>query len=184
MTDARNYTAQETLKNGLQVTIRAITPDDRDNFLKAFHALDDRSIYLRFFTDNKTFTENEILQAVEIDFVRIVALVTCIKDHDGEKIIGGGRFFVFGDDNPPEKAEVAFMVSNDYHSLGIAGMMLKHLAAIAVKMGIKAFYAEVMAGNTGMLTVFKRSGFPIHLEYEQHVTHVMLEIAPLQTKGI
>jgi RimJ/RimL family protein N-acetyltransferase len=176
MIDAKNFTAQETLKNGLQVTIRAIRPDDRDDFLAAFNELDERSIYLRFFTDNKTFTEKEILQAVDVDFERIVALVTCIKDNDGEKIIGGGRFFVFGDTNPPEKAEVAFMVSNDYHSLGIAGMMFKHLAGIAREMGIKAFYAEVLPGNTGMLTVFKHSGFPIKLEYESDVTHVTLDI--------
>jgi len=176
MLDAKNYTAQETLKNGMQVTVRAIKPADKDNFQAAFNEFDERSIYLRFFTDNKTFTEKEILQAVDVDFERIVALVTCIKDNGGEKIIGGGRFFVFGEANPPDKAEVAFMVSNDYQSLGIGGMMLKHLAGIAREMGIKGFYAEVMAGNTGMLTVFKRSGFPIQLEYEQDVTHVMLDI--------
>jgi len=28
MIDARNYAARETLKNGLQVAIRAIRPDD------------------------------------------------------------------------------------------------------------------------------------------------------------
>ena len=176
MLDAKNYTARETLKNGLQVTIRAIRPDDRDDFLAAFNELDERSIYLRFFTANKSFSEKELTQAVDVDFIRIVALVTCIKDNDEEKIIGGGRFFVFGDSNPPEKAEVAFMVSNDYHSLGIAGMMLRHLAGIATEMGIKEFYAEVMSGNTGMLTVFKRSGFPIKLDYESDVTHVTLDI--------
>jgi RimJ/RimL family protein N-acetyltransferase len=176
MTYAKNYTARETLKNGLQVIIRAIRPADKDNFQAAFSELDERSIYLRFFTENKTFTEKEIIQAVDVDFERIVALVTCINTNEGEKIIGGGRFFVFGEANPPDKAEIAFMVGNDYHSLGIAGMMLSHLAGIAREMGIKVFYAEVMAGNTGMLTVFKRSGFPIKLEYESDVTHVMLEI--------
>jgi len=176
MLDAKNFTARETLKNGLEVTVRAIKPSDKDNFQAAFKELDERSIYLRFFTENKTFTEKEILQAVDVDFERIVALVTCINTNEGEKIIGGGRFFVFGEANPPDKAEVAFMVGNDYHSLGIAGMMFKHLAGIAREMGIKAFYAEVMAGNKGMLTVFKRSGFPIKLEYESDVTHVTLDI--------
>ncbi len=117
MIDAKNYTAQETLKNGLQVTVRAINPDDRDNFQAAFNELDERSIYLRFFTDNKSFSDKEMNDAVDVDFVKIVALVTCIKDQDDEKIIGGGRFFVYGDAKPPDKAEVAFMVSNDYQSL-------------------------------------------------------------------
>ena len=103
MIDAKNYTARETLKNGLQVTIRAISPDDRDNFLAAFNELDERSIYLRFFTDNKSFSDKEINQAVDVDFVKIVALVTCIKDHDGEKIIGGGAFSYMGMPTLPKK---------------------------------------------------------------------------------
>ena len=63
------------------------------------------------------------------------------------------------------KAEVAFMARNGYHGLGIAGRMLKHLAVIAKARGIVEFHAEVLSSNTGMLTVFKRSGFPIKLEY-------------------
>jgi RimJ/RimL family protein N-acetyltransferase len=105
-----------------------------------------------------------------------IALITCLQEKGGEKIIGAGRYFAFGDANPPDKAEVSFTVSNDYNSLGIAGKMLRHLAGIAKDMGITAFYAEVLPANTGMLTVFKQSGFPIKFEYESDVTHVTIEI--------
>ena len=176
MLDPKNYAVQETLKNGMQVTVRAIKPADRDHFQAAFNELDERSIYLRFFTANKSFSEKELTQAVDVDFVRTIALITCLQENGGEKIIGAGRYFAFGDANPPDKAEVSFTVSNDYNSLGIAGKMLRHLAGIAREMGITAFYAEVLPSNTGMLTVFKRSGFPIKLDYEPDVTHVMLEI--------
>jgi RimJ/RimL family protein N-acetyltransferase len=172
MIDAKNYTALETLKNGLQVTIRAIQPSDRDDFQKAIDELDEHSIYMRFFQANKKFTDNDITQAIEVDFDSVVALVTCIPDENGEKIIGGGRYMAFGGN----KAEVAFMARNGYHGLGIAGQMLKHLALIAKARGIMEFHAEVLSSNTGMLTVFKRSGFPIKLEYESDVTHVTLDI--------
>jgi hypothetical protein len=39
MMDARNYSAQETLKDGLRVTIRAIRPDDGDTLPAAFKEL-------------------------------------------------------------------------------------------------------------------------------------------------
>ena len=42
MIDARNYSAQETLKNGLQVTIRSIRPDDGEALLAAFKELEGR----------------------------------------------------------------------------------------------------------------------------------------------
>ncbi len=172
MLDPKNFSVQETLKNGLQVTIRAIQPGDRDDFQKAIDELDEHTLYMRFFQANKKFTDKDITQAIEVDFDTVVALITCIPDENGEKIIGGGRYMAF-DEN---KAEVAFMARNGYHGLGIAGRMLKHLAAIAKARGIMEFHAEVLSSNTGMLTVFKRSGFPIKLEYESDVTHVILAI--------
>jgi hypothetical protein len=56
MTDAKNYTVRETLKNGTQVRIRSIRPANKDNFQSAINDLDLRSIDLRFFTDNKSFS--------------------------------------------------------------------------------------------------------------------------------
>lgn len=172
MVDPKNFTTPETLKNGLHATIRAIQPSDRDDFQKALIELDEHSIYMRFFQANKKFINKDIVQAIEVDFDSVVALVASIPDENGEKIIGGGRYMAFGE----HKAEVAFMSRNGYHGLGIAGRMLKHLAVIAKARGIVEFHAEVLSANTGMLTVFKRSGFPIKLEYESDVTHVMLEI--------
>ena len=40
MMDVMNYYARETLKNSLQVSIRAIRPDDSDAFLAAFKGLE------------------------------------------------------------------------------------------------------------------------------------------------
>lgn len=172
MLDPKNFIAHETLKNSLQVTIRPIQPSDRDDFQKALDELDEHSIYMRFFQANKKFTDSDITHAIEVDFDKVVALVTCVTEEDKEKIIGGGRYMAFGE----KKAEVAFMARNGYHGLGIAGLMLKHLAAIAKARGIVEFHAEVLSANTGMLTVFKRSDFPKKLEYESDVTHVILTI--------
>ena len=62
-------------------------------------------------------------KATEIDFDRTVALVTSLQDEAGEKIIGGGRYIAFGDADPPDRAEVAFAVEEDYKDLGIASTL-------------------------------------------------------------
>ena len=59
MTDARNYSAQETLKNGFHVTFRAIRPDDRNALMAAFKELDERTLYLRFFGPKQEITPGE-----------------------------------------------------------------------------------------------------------------------------
>jgi RimJ/RimL family protein N-acetyltransferase len=174
MIDARNYSAQETLKNGLLVTIRAIRPDDREAILAALKELDERTLYLRFFAPKQEFTHRELTEATDVDFVHTVALVTCIQDAGGEKIIGAGRYIGFGDTEHPDRAEVAFMVEEDYHGLGIAGRLLRHLAGIAKEKGVAEFHAEVLPQNKGMLAVFNRSGFPVKQEVVEGLAHVTL----------
>jgi len=176
MMDARNYSAQETLKNGLQVTIRAIRPEDRDALLAAIKELEERTVYLRFFGPKNEFSQRELTEATDVDFVRTVALVTCLQDSAGEKIIGAGRYIAFGSADPPDRAEVAFTVEEDYHGLGIAGKMLRHLAVIAKQKGVAQFHAEVLPQNKGMLAVFTRSGFPVKQEFEEGLAHVILSL--------
>lgn len=175
--DVKNYSAEEILKNGLSVTVRAIRPSDRKEFLTALKEIDDRSIYLRFFTLKKNFSDKEVTDAIEVDFIHTVALVVCIQDKGTEKIIGGCRYIVLGNLNPPKSAEVAFMVRKGYQGLGLAGKMLGHLAIIAREKAITEFQADVLSENTGMLTVFKRSGLPITFAYDSGVAHVTLSLA-------
>jgi RimJ/RimL family protein N-acetyltransferase len=176
MIDARNYSVQETLKNGLRVTIRAIRPDDRDALRAAFKELEERTVYLRFFGPKQEISHRELMEATDVDFVRTVALVTCMQDGAEEKIIGAGRYIAFGDAEPPDRAEVAFTVEEDYHGLGIAGKMFRHLAGIAKQKGVLQFHAEVLPENKGMLAVFNRSGFPVKQEYAEGSVHVTLSL--------
>lgn len=177
MMEAGNFYARETLKNGIQVTIRAIRPDDRDALLAAFKGLDERTIYLRFFGPKQEISPQELTEATEVDFIRTVVLVTCLQKGEEEKIIGAGQYIAYGDAEPPDRAEVAFTVEEDYQGLGIAGKLLDHLAAIARQKGIVRFHAEVLPENKGMLRVFSRSGFPLKQEYGDGVMHVTLSLA-------
>lgn len=174
MTDAQGFTSQETLKNGLKVTVRAIRPDDKDALLTAFRELDQKTITLRFFGMKKDLSPEELKTATEVDFETTVALVICLQGESGEKIIGAGRYITFGPADPPDRAEVAFLVEEDYHGLGIAGMTLRHLTAIARQKGVAQFHAEVLPENRGMLAVFSRSGLPCSQELAEGVVHVTL----------
>ncbi len=174
MIDARNYSVREKLKNGLYVTVRAIRPEDKNSVIAAFGELEERTLYLRFFGPKQEITPQELKTATDVDFVRTIALVTCIQDGSVEKIIGGGRYIAFGDADPPDRAEVAFIVEEDYHGLGMASMIFRHLAGIAKQKGIAEFHAEVLPENKGMLAVFNKSGFPVRQEFFEGLTHVTI----------
>ena len=52
-------------------------------------------------------------------------------------------------------------MEEDYHGLGIASMVLKHLVLIGRGQGVSRFEAEVLPQNKAMLKVFHRTGLPV-----------------------
>ncbi len=175
MVDAANYNQVETLKNGIEVRIRSIRPDDKKRLVEAFKNLDPESIYTRFFYHKKMLTEEELKSATELDFENAVALVVTTGEGEQETIIGAGRYVVIDETDKLRSAEVAFTIEEDYHRQGMARILLQHLASIAREKGLYCFVAEVLPENRGMLTVFSRSGLPMKTEHggdAMHVTHV------------
>lgn len=176
MVDAANYNQVETLKNGIKVRIRSIRPDDKKRLVEAFKNLDPESIYTRFFHHKKMLTDEELKSATEIDFENAVALVVTTGVGERETIIGAGRYVVIDETGKLRSAEVAFTVEEDYHRQGIARILLQHLASIAREKGLSCFVAEVLPENTGMLTVFSRSGLPMKTEHGGDAVHVTMSL--------
>jgi GNAT superfamily N-acetyltransferase len=169
-----NYKVVEKLRDQRTVTIRSIRPGDKELLREAFEGLEAGSIYMRFFGPRKELTDRELKEATEIDFVRSIALVACVPEGAEERIIGGGRYFVLGETEPPFSAEVAFLVEEDYHGQGIASRLLKHLLSIAREQGISRFEADVLHGNKKMLKVFERAGFPVVTKASSDSIHVTI----------
>ena len=76
-----------------------------------------------------------------------------------------------------DDADTAFMVDDAHHGLGIATLLLEHLAAIATSNGIERFTAEVLGENRPMLAVFARAGWPLQRRYDSGVIEVDFPIA-------
>jgi GNAT superfamily N-acetyltransferase len=172
MIDPREYIAKETLKGGLEVTIRALRSDDRERMAKAVRALDRDSIYFRLFSYRKELTEAGLDRIMRFDPDREIVLLATVGEHDAEIVVGSGRYVV----TQPGTAEVAFMVEEDYHGRGIASRLLRHLATVARDRGIATFEADVLAENAAMRTVFERTGWPTKTRREGGVVHLALTL--------
>jgi len=168
----RDFTSREGLRNGAEVTIRALRPDDHERMRAVIARLSPATLYLRTFSLKKGLTESELRRYVEVDFDRAVALIVTTGEAPGERVVGGGRYVRA---EGADTAEVAFTVDEDYRGLGIASRLLKHLVAIARQRGLRRFDAEVLAENRAMLAVFARSGLPMKQRREGSV--VRLELA-------
>jgi RimJ/RimL family protein N-acetyltransferase len=172
--DIANYSVVEHLRDKRPATIRAIKPGDKELFREAFKGLEASSIYLRFFGPRKELTDRELVQATEVDFIRTVALVACVQESAGVRIIGGARYFALEGQDPPSAAEIAFLVEEDYHGQGLASILFKHLLLIGRKQGISRFEADVLHGNKKMLRVFERAGLPVVTKASSDSIHVTI----------
>jgi len=170
------YLVSERLRDGTEVTIRAIRPEDKGMLREAFKDLDESTIYTRFFAPKKEISDQELKWATEVDMFRNVALVACIRDGGGEKIIGIGRYVSAEKPDPPSSAEIAFVVEEDYHGLGLASILLRHLSFIGREQGVSRFEAEVLPSNKAMLKVFSRSGLSMTEVSSGDSVHVTLSL--------
>lgn len=174
--DLANYSQTESLKNGTSVEIRSIRPDDKGMIIEAFHNLAPESIYTRFFYLKKGLSENDLKVITEVDFEDVVAFVVTAEEGPNKKIIGGGRYIVLDRTATQLEAEVAFTVKDNFHSQGVAGFLLNHLAQIARYKGISCFVADVLPENKAMFNVFSRSGLPMNQKHQDGVIHIRLSL--------
>ena len=153
------------------IAIRAIRPDDRERLRKAFHALDRRSISLRFFFSKRELSDLELRQITECDGTRVVALVATVGSGSQEAIVGLGQYVRRG-----ATADIAFAVEEDFQGRGIATRLLRRLVRIGRDQGVSQFEADVLVENLPMLRVFRGSGLPIEESEDDGVIHVTLAL--------
>lgn len=172
MLDAASYSATETLRNGRRITIRAFAPTDGADLIAAVARTSALSLYRRFFTIKRAFTEKEREFFLNVDFVKHIALVAATEERQQSVIVGGGRYVVVR----PRAAEVAFVVIDQYQGQGIGAALLRHLAVVARASGLEEMIAEVLVANTAMLKVLEKSGLPMRTTRDAEVAQVILQL--------
>lgn len=172
MVEIAKYSSIEILRDGRRMEIRALRPRDRAALLAAVDRVAAPSLYRRFLGAKHGFTDEEVAFFSDVDFINHVALVAVMPEDGRETIVGGARYIV----GQPGQAEVAFTVVDEYQGLGIGAALMAHLAAIAHAAGIQELIADVLPDNAPMLTVFKKSGFPLSTKREPGVLHVTIQL--------
>jgi len=172
MPEAATYSTVLTLRDGRTIEIRALRPADRDDLMAAVGRTSGDSLYRRFFSPRRRFTETEVTFFVDVDFVNHVALVAVTQEGGRSVIIGTGRYIVV----KPGQAEVAFAVMDDYQGHGIGSALVQHLVAIARGAGLQELIADVLPENIAMRKVFEKCGLPLTMRRDRGVVHIALRL--------
>lgn len=172
MSSPRNYSATESLRDGREVEIRALKPEDKRDMLLAIGRTGMQSLQRRFFVAKRGFSDREVAFFMNIDFANHVALVALADEGGRKAIVGGGRYIV----TEPGKAEIAFVVIDNYQGQGLGTLLMHHLAVIARASGLKELIAEVLPENAAMRKVFSKFGFQARYGGDPQVLHLVLTL--------
>lgn len=167
------YSAQERLRDGRLIQIRALRADDETEMLAAVDRTKPESLRRRFFVTKRGFSEKEKSFFMHIDFVNHVALVAEIDEGARPAIIAGGRYIV----TEPGAAEVAFVVVDAYQGQGIGALLARHLIELARTAGLKRLAADVLPENAAMRKILGRFGFRSAQSLDPQVVHLTLPLA-------
>ncbi len=172
--DHREYRALGYMIDGTVFFIRALRAWDRRALLELFARSSQQSRYFRYFETKSSLSEAELDYYTQLDFSRHVALAAEAPGEHG--IIAVGRYIEVQPPPDPRRAEVAFLVRDDYQGKGVATQILKHLTRIARDNGIGEFEAEMLSTNTKMLEVFEHSGYELQRSREPGSLRVVFSI--------
>jgi len=154
------------LDDGTQINIRPMHPTDEKRMRALFHSLSPKSLYYRFMSNMMRIPQKQIQNFVYIDYRSEMAIVASIPEAHGEDIIATGRYYL----NPrTNRAEVAFLVRDEWQNRDIGTFLLKYLITIAKGSGIAGFTAEVLPDNKPMMAVLQKSGCNIRSRLEDDV---------------
>jgi len=161
------------LRDGGELLIRPIRPDDEDKIKGMFYSFSEQTKYLRYHGTLKSMPHNKLQVFCNVDYDSEMALVVSRGRAGHEELIGVGRYMT----NPGKRsAEMAFVVSDAWQRKGIGSYLFKRLVEIGRQAGIRQFNADVLPENSGMLKIFHRSGLNTETQTEEGVVRVTMKL--------
>lgn len=146
------------LRDGQNVAIRQIQPDDRELVRAMFHGLSDESRRRRFMAPADELSEEDLHYLTEIDHRRHEAVAAV--DPESGAMLGVARWVR----RPRERevAELAVAVVDEWQGRGIGTALVTVANERAREEGISRYHAIVSTDNLQVIEVLERNGAVRH----------------------
>ena len=142
-----------TTEAGIPLIVRPIRPEDKPLLLKLLKSLSSQSVYMRFFSPIRNFSDPMIDRLTHVDCrseIVLVALDLC------GNMLGKSTICILDDEL---NAEFAVMVADRWQGKGIGAVLLNRCLMLAKERGVESVWGRVLYENTKMLALGEKLGF-------------------------
>ncbi|HLV02351.1 MAG TPA: GNAT family N-acetyltransferase, partial [Acidobacteriota bacterium] len=158
------YVSPWKLKDGIDVLIRPIRPEDEPLMVTFHESLSDDTVYLRYLHMLKLserISHSRLAQICFPDYDREMVLVAeriVPEGTDRGEILGVGRLTKLHGRN---EAEFAILIRDDYQGRGLGTELLSRLVNIGHDEKLDRIVADILPENRGMIAVSRKVGFDV-----------------------
>lgn len=174
----RQYVGTWVAKEGTELVIRPIRPEDEPAMVRFHASLSEETVYARYFAHlglTERIAHERLVRICFNDYDREIALVA--ERRDGEtsepEIVAVGRL---SKAHAIPAAEFAILVADRWQRRGIGTELLRRLVAIARAEGLERIWAEMLSDNVGMRRIAERVGFRVEERPGEGTLHAELEL--------
>ncbi len=158
------------LKGGETVLLRPILPEDEPMHAEFMRGVSKEDLYKRFFSDVGEINHEMLANFTQIDFDREIAFVAVTQQEDPQ-IIGVSRALI----NPQNTdAEFAILIRSDLKGVGLGSILMNKIITYCRDRNTLKMSGMTMPDNTGMLTLAKKLGFNIDIDFEDGTANMDL----------
>jgi acetyltransferase len=173
------YTSRWKIRNGEEILLRPIRPDDEPLMIKFHETLSDQSVYLRYFhmeNLSSRVAHERLIRKCTADFRQEMALVAdrTVPETGKHEILAVGRLSKMPHG---QRAEIAVLVSDLYQRQGLGGELVRRLIAIARDEKLLEIVANILPENLGMRALADRFGFQTRPSMDSTMLAAVLNLA-------
>lgn len=159
------------LKDGEQVLLRPILPEDEPHHAQFINKVSKEDLYKRFFSDVGEFNHEALANLTQIDYDREMAFVAVSQSREGSPIIGVSRALI----NPENTdAEFAILIRSDLKGNGLGKVLMNKIIQYCRHKGTLQMSGMTMPTNRGMLMLAQKLGFELDVQFEDGVADMRL----------
>jgi acetyltransferase len=165
------YVTPWRLKDGTEVLLRPIRPEDEAMEAELIRGLSDETSRFRFFQPIRNITHEMLVRFCNIDYDREMAIIAEYAEAGKKRNIGVGRLIT----EPGEKrAEFAVVVADDFQGKGLGIKLVDMLIGMGEERGLETIYGLLLPDNRRMMALCRTLGFEIRYGPDEIVAELDL----------